>query len=288
MEGVQARNRDHVDVQVQQVAQDRFVQHITRGLDYEVDAAIIAILFVNLLERGIEYRLSNWIKEDLAARQNDASRSLAQIVLNVQVGQPVREVADDPPKVGAGFGNDSLQLVDIIRAKAVLVTVRALPVTQKGHHIVDGFHRSKNQLYSKLDQPWVSGPNYCTKSCAVADIAVRVHKLGVIEQVEEFGAELKLGAFADRRVLEQRKIEAVNPGTATDGSRRISDDAELSRLSKARRIKSVMIGTPRIELAKRGYDVWLARRQEGEAVLELEVGIGSDADGEAALKDRYS
>src|SRR6516225_6714147 len=145
---------------------------------------------------------------------------------------------------------------------------------------------SKKQFQSKLNQPWVASLHHGTESCSVADVAVRVHKLRVIEQVEEFGAELKLRALADGRVLEQRKVEVVNPGTATDGSRRISDDAELSRLSKARRIKGVMIGTPRIELAKRRRDVWLARRQEGEAVLELEVGIGSDADGEAALKDR--
>src|SRR6516164_7122354 len=98
---------------------------------------------------------------------------------------------------------------------------------------------SKKQLQSKLNQPWVPSPYYCTKGCAVADVAVWVHKLRVIEQVEGFGAKLKEHAFAEGCVLEQRKIEVVNPRTATDGSRRVSDDAELRRLSEARWIKRI-------------------------------------------------
>ena len=71
---------------------------------------------------------------------------------------------------------------------------------------------SKKQLQSKLNQPWVSGPNYCTKSCAVADIAVRVHKLGVIEQVEEFGAELKLGRSLTAVSLSSARSKSLIPG----------------------------------------------------------------------------
>ena len=67
----------------------------------------------------------------------------------------------------------------------------------------------EGQFGSQLDLPRCSG-GLIHLSCAVdaqGVIVDRCLKVGVIEDVEEFRAELRVKPFIDRDILEQRKVD---------------------------------------------------------------------------------
>ena len=70
---------------------------------------------------------------------------------------------------------------------------------------------------------------HAAKVSAIADIAIRIQKLGVIEQIEELRAELDALVLADQGHFLQRKIKVVDAGSAADGARRSSQGAQSRR-----------------------------------------------------------
>ena len=74
--------------------------------------------------------------------------------------------------------------------------------------------RSELEFDSKLANPWRARTGYqpegANRRRAVGDVTVRVHKLGVIEDVEELRAELERSTLRQFQILEQSDIPVID------------------------------------------------------------------------------
>src|SRR5437899_6127881 len=94
---------------------------------------------------------------------------------------------------------------------------------------VDAPHTSEKQLNAELDQSWRACAGDPAEIHAVSGVRVRLAEIGVIEGVEQFGAEYQTRLFARYReefleaqvpILQARTVQHVAPGVAEGADRR--------------------------------------------------------------------
>jgi hypothetical protein len=126
------------------------------------------------------------------------------------------------------------------------------------------------------------------KSSRIADIAIGIFKLRMVEQIEELRPKLNRRSLSQRDVLKDGKIEIGDTRTTADGARGIADHSQLRRFSETSGIKREMARTARIKLLEWRDPIRFTGCEKSKAVLEFYVGILSDANGESALQNRNS
>ena len=83
-------------------------------------------------------------------------------------------------------------------------------------------HSLKEQLERELHDPRRIRRSVTTAKRGAIDVSIRQKKLGVVESVEEFGAELQIHSFLDQRVFQQRDVPVVQTGSGEESAPRSS------------------------------------------------------------------
>jgi hypothetical protein len=108
----------------------------------------------------------------------------------------------------------------------------------------------EHKLHSKLYEPWIivgSGAGDLSKAVAASRKITRAREteLGMVEEVEELGPELEVGALGDAGLLEEGEIKVIDSGRPQGGiDARLRTVAPRWRCSEAAGVK------PIIELAE--------------------------------------
>jgi hypothetical protein len=84
----------------------------------------------------------------------------------------------------------------------------------------------ERELQGKLNVSRITHPLDATEIRSVADVAVGVQELRVIERIEKLRPELKVFVFPDRQYFLNRQIEVRDAGSATDGPRRVAQQLQ--------------------------------------------------------------
>src|ERR1700681_497855 len=88
--------------------------------------------------------------------------------------------------------------------------------------------RLERELQCKLNIAGIAGTLDAPEIRSVADVAVGIQELSVIEGVEELRSELEVFAFADRQDLLHGKIKIVDSRPAADRPRSIAQQLKRS------------------------------------------------------------
>ena len=74
-----------------------------------------------------------------------------------------------------------------------------------------------------MQQPRVASTRDTSKINTIAAVATRVQELRVIESIEELSPEFNTGVLGNASVFVQSDVPIVDPRSATNGSRSITD-----------------------------------------------------------------
>src|SRR5579885_3842718 len=105
---------------------------------------------------------------------------------------------------------------------------------------VNPAYSSEQELQAKLNQPRVA----CFQDLAergVREIAVRVGELGVIPEIVELGAKLRIPTFVDSGFLGDDQVGIADGGAAAEGMRGVAE-GPLGRIAEIRRIEPKIPG----------------------------------------------
>jgi hypothetical protein len=100
---------------------------------------------LKLIESRIEHAFANRIEENFTAGQDDAAALLPEGPFLVRIGpisidHSIRKILQHPRRILARLANHLLQILAVIGAESILVTVFASAMTQPGHDEIDRFH----------------------------------------------------------------------------------------------------------------------------------------------------
>src|SRR5579872_716589 len=117
-------------------------------------------------------------------------------------------------------------------------------------------------------------------------MSIRVEKIRVIKDVEQFAAELEVFALAKSNFLMHSEIPVLKPRTAADGSLRSVVEVAERRVLEIVRIKPETAVGLGIQLLERSHQRWCFGTQEENTCDQFVVIFGVQANRESALELR--
>ena len=127
------------------------------------------------------------------------------------------------------------------------------------------------KLQSKLYQPRIFHLGDLTELCSVGDVAVRIVKLRMVEDIEDLSSKFEVSPLVNRDVLHYNEIGIADSRPATDAARGIADSSKRARDKDRAIVEVVALIALRPLVGKFGDLIGLARVFEIGTVHQLKI-----------------